>query len=69
MKYNLLYKHVLTKKVTYFRKVRNSVYEREDGLEMSRNAMGKEYVFMDYKRVSAYHFVTTPNGFRIQVKK
>lgn len=69
MKYNLLYKHVITKKVTYFRKVRNSLYEREDGVQISRYKMEGEYVFMDYKRVSAYHFITTPNGFRVQVKK
>lgn len=69
MKYNLQYLHVLSGKIYRFRKVRNAVYQREDGVVIGRNSM-MAYEFITYERVARnFEYITTPNGFRVMVKK
>ena len=70
MKYNLQYMHVLSSKIYHFRKIRNGLYEREDGVVIGRNTMAGAYEFITYVRIARnFKYITTPNGFRVMVRK
>lgn len=58
-----------TGKIYHFRKIRNGMYEREDGEVIGRNAMAGRYEFITYVRVAKnFKYITTPNGFRVMVR-
>lgn len=64
----LIYKNHSTQQEKKFRKLGLHKYESSDGLTIGRNALLRRFLFIQDERTNE-KFITTPNGFRVRVKR
>lgn len=68
-KYTLIYKDAETDKTWRFLKVRDGLYERQDGKQINLYRMNRYYEFVRHERGPIMMTVISPNGFALRKKR